>query len=288
MNRWLVAIRLKTLPAALVPVGLGCLLAWDIGAFEEVPALLCFAFALLVQIGTNFANDYFDGIKGTDTLDRLGPERAVAAGLIAPRVLWRATCWVLAVAGVVGLGLIPFAGWKLMPLGGVCLLCALAYTGGPFPLGYKGLGDVCVFVFFGLVAVMGTFFVQTGFVSWPSFWVGIGVGALSTNILAVNNFRDRETDTRVGKMTLAVRFGPTVTLWQYQLSFFLAIGACGILWYLTGNLAVCLPLALLPKHIRLYQRMACASTRKEFQEVLEGTVKLFILYGVLLGVGLLL
>lgn len=287
ISSWVLAVRPKTLPAAIVPVCLGSALAWSAGAFEWTPALLCLSFAVLIQIGTNFANDYFDFIKGTDTSERIGPMRVVAAGLIKPRVMWRATLIVLSIATLIGLSLIAFGGWWLLLLGALSVVCAVAYTGGPYPLAYLGLGDIFVFIFFGLVAVVFTFFIQTGSFSWASFWVGAGVGALTTNILVVNNYRDIKTDAPSGKKTLAVRFGRSFTLWQYSIDFCIGMAVCWILWFDGSSFVVLLPMILIPEHLRLAKKMAQARVKSEFDTVLSGTARLLIFYGIFLGLGIL-
>ncbi|MGE9295442.1 MAG: 1,4-dihydroxy-2-naphthoate octaprenyltransferase, partial [Puniceicoccales bacterium] len=169
------------MPAAIAPVAVGSALAVHDGVFNAAPAAICLAFALLIQIGTNYANDYFDFIKGADTAERIGPTRAVAAGLVTPAAMRMATILVLALAFIIGLFLVNWGGWPLVIIGVVSIVCAVAYTGGPFPLGYNGLGDLFVFIFFGLVAVGFTYFVQAGAFSGVAWLLGAGVGALSTN-----------------------------------------------------------------------------------------------------------
>ena len=292
-------MRPRTLPAAVIPVVLGSLLAWREGLGIGLAAGLCLSFAVLVQIGTNFANDYFDWVKGAETPERIGPTRAVAAGLIEPATMLRATIGVLAVALGVGCALIPYGGWELIGVGLVSVLCAIGYTGGPYPLAYRGLGDLFVFVFFGLVAVGFTFFVQAGYFSTEAWIIGAGVGALATNILCVNNLRDRDTDRRANKRTLVVRFGRRFALAQYQLGFAAAMGALFILWArhphssASGNAINLLwGCVLIPEHWRLSRRLVKAEKTKPvglaFNEVLKGTARLLVLYGLLLGVGLLL
>ncbi len=204
---WIEAARPRTLPAAVAPVVAGSALAWRLGAFDAAAATICLVFALLVQVGANYANDYFDFIKGADTGARVGPRRAVAAGLVAPAAMRRAVVLVFAVAFVAGLLLVAWGGWWLVAIGGACVVSAVAYTGGPYPLGYHGLGDVFVFIFFGLVAVSATFYVQAGWVGVDAWLAAVAIGALTTNILVVNNYRDAESDARAGKRTLVVRFG---------------------------------------------------------------------------------
>lgn len=226
---WLEATRPKTLPAAIAPVLLGSGLAYVDGGFQLLAALICLAFALLIQIGTNFANDYLDGIKGTDTVERIGPTRAVANGLVAPEVMKRVTMVTLAVAFCVGLALIPFGGWWLLLIGCLSVLCAWLYTGGPYPLAYNGLGDLFVLIFFGWVAVGCTYYVQVGHLSLDACLLGLGCGLLVNNILVVNNYRDVAEDRIANKRTLVVRFGQVFTQRQYALS---ALVAGGVLCWL--------------------------------------------------------
>jgi 1,4-dihydroxy-2-naphthoate octaprenyltransferase len=242
---WIQAARPRTLPAAVVPVAVGTALAAG-GHPCWAPALGCLAGALLIQIGCNFANDAFDALKGADTAERVGPRRAVAAGLISARTMLAASVAVLALALVVGLYLTHIAGWPILVLGLVSIACALAYTGGPFPLAYVGLGDLFVFLFFGLAAVLGSAVVQMlalrpppveagpallHFLSqwfWhlPQIWlIAAAVGLQCTAIIAVNNLRDIATDTVAGKRTLAVRIGDRASRWYY-LALHLAAAVC--------------------------------------------------------------
>jgi 1,4-dihydroxy-2-naphthoate octaprenyltransferase len=222
-NIWLSAARPRTLPAAIAPVLVGSALAWRENAFKAPAALACLGFALLVQIGANFANDYYDFIKGADTAERVGPRRAVASGLVAPAVMRIAMWLVFALAFAVGLTLLRYGGWPLLVVGVVSIVSGVAYTGGPFPLGYHGLGDVFVFVFFGLVAVVVTFFVQTGRVSVEAWMAGVAIGALAANILLLNNYRDAGTDAKAGKRTLVVRFGKSFARAQFAVAHGVAL-----------------------------------------------------------------
>lgn len=201
----------------------GSALAWRENAFKAPAALACLGFALLVQIGANFANDYYDFIKGADTAERVGPRRAVASGLVAPAVMRIAMWLVFALAFAVGLTLLRYGGWPLLVVGVVSIVSGVAYTGGPFPLGYHGLGDVFVFVFFGLVAVVVTFFVQTGRVSVEAWMAGVAIGALAANILLLNNYRDAGTDAKAGKRTLVVRFGKSFARAQFAVAHGVAL-----------------------------------------------------------------
>ena len=226
---WVSAARPRTLPAAVAPVLVASGLARRDGGFDARAAGLCLGFALLVQIGTNFSNDYYDFIRGADNAARVGPRRAVAAGLISPATM-RAAMWgVFAAAFLCGLGLIAWGGPWLLVIGIVSILCGLAYTGGPWPLGYHGLGDVFVFAFFGPVAVGATYFVQTGRLGPETVLVAVPVGLLAAHILVVNNYRDVETDAAAGKRTLVVRFGRGVARGQFIGSLVLAIGVAPLM-----------------------------------------------------------
>lgn len=284
-RHWLEAARPKTLPAAVIPVMVGTALAVAHGTADYPNAAICLAFALLVQIGTNFANDYFDFVKGADTTARVGPRRAVAAGLIAPGRMLAATWLVLAVAFAVGLLLVREGGWILLLIGIVSIGCAIAYTGGPFPLGYNGLGDLFVFIFFGLVAVDTTFYVQAGQVSPDVSSCAAAVGLLAANILVVNNYRDAETDARAGKKTLVVRFGRRFAVWQYALSVTVAL-LCPPALLLTGyRWPVLLPLLMAPWAVGLTRRLAASREPAEQIALLGDTAKYLAAFGVLLSVG---
>ncbi len=226
---WLAAARPRTLPAAIAPVLAGSALAWREGKLLPPAALGCLAFALLVQVGTNFANDYHDFKHGADTPARVGPRRAVAAGLVTPGAMRSAAVLTFAAAFAAGLTLLPYGGWPLLIVGVASIVCGWAYTGGPWPLGYHGLGDVFVFVFFGLVAVGATFFVQAGHVSLNALILGAGVGALAANILLVNNYRDAEGDQRARKRTLVVRYGRRLARLQFGAAHVLALSVPSVL-----------------------------------------------------------
>lgn len=207
LKTWVSASRPKTLPAALTPVVIGTLLAIADGRAHVSSALLAALGALLIQIGTNLANDYYDFAKGADTDARVGPTRVTSAGHLSPSEVRRAFWVVFAVAVVAGVPLILRGGWPILAVGLTGILAGVLYTAGPRPLGYLGLGDVFVFVFFGPVAVAGTHYVQALELSPAALVAGIGPGFLATALLVVNNLRDAETDRAAGKRTLAVRFG---------------------------------------------------------------------------------
>ena len=288
LGDWIGAARPKTLAAAVMPVVLGGALAWDIGDFDLIPVLLCLGFAILVQIGANFANDYFDFLKGADTPERLGPPRAVASGRISLSAMKRATAGVFAAAVLCGSGLIYFGGWWLLLIGALCIGSALAYTGGPYPLGYHGLGEVFVFIFFGLVAVMFTFYLQSGYFNQESLLAAIVAGALTANILVVNNCRDAETDARSGKMTLAARWGRKFACYEYQMFSLVALAATVLLWRLGAGIGVLLPVAIWPMSLILRRRLVKAREGREYNELLGATALFLVLYSGLLAVGIVL
>ena len=204
---WLEAARPRTLPASLSPVLVGSVLAYRDGFFQWIPTILCILVALLAQIASNFANDYFDFKNGADGEDRLGPERAVAQGWIKPKSMLIGTFITLGLACLSGLMLLFFAGWELIPVGIAIALCVLAYSAGPFPLAYNGLGDDCVLLFYGVIPVCFTYYVQALDFTWLSLILSLAVGLLSVNILVVNNYRDYAEDMINHKRTTIVLFG---------------------------------------------------------------------------------
>jgi 1,4-dihydroxy-2-naphthoate polyprenyltransferase len=274
MSAWVLAARPKTLSAASVPVLVGSACAFALGGFRFGPALAALLGALLLQVGANFANDVYDYEKGADTAERLGPTRAVQAGLISPSAMKRGMYLVFALSLLIGAYLTWVAGPVILAIGVVSIASAIAYTGGPYPLGYNGLGDVFVFLFFGLVAVCGTVFVP--------------VGALATAILVVNNLRDAEQDAKVGKRTLAVRWGARAVLLEYGL--LLAVSYAVPLFLATstaGGRFVLLPLLTLPLARRLMRAVASEKGR-ELNARLAGTAKLLLLFGLLFALGIVL
>lgn len=214
---WLLAIRPKTLPAAASGVIVGTVLAWRDGGFALGPALAALAIALLLQSGSNLANDVYDDERGTDTADRLGPLRVTNAGLLSRAQVKRGMAVVFAVAFALGCYLTVVRGPMVLAIGVAAIVSAIAYTGGPYPLGYHGLGEVFVFIFFGLAAVVGTYWVQAGATSPVAWLMAVPVGLLITAIIVVNNLRDIEQDRAGGKRTLTVRFGVRATKVEYAL-----------------------------------------------------------------------
>lgn len=214
---WWLAIRPKTLPAAASGVIMGSALAWADGSFQILPALAALFVALLLQIGSNVANDVYDFERGADTSARQGPLRVTQAGLLTPAQVKHGMWVIFLFAAVFGLYLAYLRGWIIILIGLAAIISAIAYTGGPFPLGYYGLGDLFVFIFFGIVAVAGTYFVQVGSVNTAAWGMSVPVGLIITAILVVNNLRDLENDRKAGKYTMAVRLGAQGTKTEYLL-----------------------------------------------------------------------
>lgn len=287
MSIWIGAARLRTLPAAIVPVVVGTAVAHASGGLSWGPAIAALLGSLAIQIGTNFANDVFDAEKGADGPDRLGPTRAVAAGLISASAMRRAMIAAFGVAALFGLYLVSVAGWPVVAIGIASILSGIAYTGGPWPLGYHGLGDVFVMLFFGFVAVCGTAFVQLAHVPCLAVWASIPVGSLATAILVVNNLRDRHQDVRVGKRTLAVRFGRGGAIAEYVM-LLLAAYAVPVALAVGGRCWTLLPLATLPLAIVRLRKFLAASNGPEFNACLAATGQLLLVHGVLFAVGLAL
>lgn len=233
---WVLAARPKTLPAAMSPVVIGSAMAWGSGNLEPITTLACLVGALLIQIGTNLANDYFDHAKGADTPDRIGPTRATQSGLVSPAAMRRATALTFALACVPGLYIVHRGGWPFIVIGLAAIACGVLYTAGPYPLGYLGLGDLFVLLFFGPVAVGGTFFVQSDYVDNEVLLAGLAAGLFSVAILTVNNLRDVDQDRVAGKRTLPVRFGRWFGKVEYAVSI------------LAGSVAIPAYLALCTRH----------------------------------------
>ncbi len=285
---WLLAIRPKTLPAALAPVLVGTALAFADGAFAPGPALAATLAALLLQMGSNIANDYFDFLKGADTPERTGPLRVAASGLLSLQELRRGMVAVFGLAALVGLYLIAVGGWPILAVGVAAILAALLYTGGPLPYGYVGLGDLFVFLFFGLVAVMGTYYVQAGTVTQGSLLAALPVGLLITAILVVNNLRDIDSDRRAGKRTLAVLLGRTGARAEYLLLLAGAYLSPLLLLALDGRSPwVLLPGLTLPL-ARKWARLVLDDARygPPLNQALAGTAQLALLFSLLLALGL--
>lgn len=288
VNRWILASRPRTLPAAAVPVVVGSALAWQAGGFDIVPAGLCLAFAILIQIGTNFANDTYDFLKGADGAARLGPPRAVASGLIGPGEMRSATIGILGLAFVLGLGLIPFGGWWLLLIGISSVVLAIAYTAGPVPLAYVGLGDLFVVLYFGIIAVGVTERVQVGQFSGEGIGLGLAVGLLANNLLVVNNHRDAPEDAKVGKKTLAVRLGRRFSRIQYGASLCLAAGVTGWFGFVNGWWALWIASGIALHGLREVQTLREAVTPGAYGAILGATAGRLVFFGSAVVVGVIL
>ena len=300
---WAMAARPQTLPAAAAPVIVGTGLAIYEGVFAALPALFAFVGAALIQIGTNFANDYYDAVKGADTDEREGFTRVTQAGIIDPEQVKLATILTFGLAILSGTYLVYVGGLPILAIGLVSVFCGWAYTGGPYPLGYHGLGDLFVFVFFGLVAVVGTFYVQAaavladpltttippGAVTLEALIASLPIAGISTAIIVVNNIRDRETDVEAGKNTLAVRFGYTFSRIEYV--GLLTLAYVTPLWFWLARdfgLAVFLPVLTLPYGVLVARTVCTRTDGAALNPALEQTGKLLALYAILFTMGLIL
>jgi len=285
---WLLAIRPKTLPAATGPVVVGTALALGDRVFRFGPAAAALAAALLLQIGSNLANDVYDFKKGTDTKERTGPMRVTQAGLLTPHQVTKGMLVVFTFAFLIGTYLTWAGGWPILVIGIFSIISAIAYTGGPYPLGYYGLGDVLVFVFFGPVAVCGTYYVQALELNSVVWWASLPMGFLVTAILVVNNFRDLETDQKAGKRTMAVRLGPSGTQTEYYLLLSISL-TVPLIMYLYGQVSAWilvswLSLPLVPpliRDIRTKKGVALNAT-------LAGTARFGLVFSILFSISYLL
>jgi 1,4-dihydroxy-2-naphthoate octaprenyltransferase len=285
---WLLAARPATLTASLAPVAVGTAVAAAEGEARIIPALAALCAALLIQVGTNFANDAFDFEQGADTEERDGPLRAAQAGLLSPAALRAATFAAFAAAALIGIYLIACGGWPIAALGLLGLLAGYAYTGGPVPLGYRGLGDPLVFLFFGVFAVWGTHRVQTLGPSELALVASIPIGLLATALIAVNNLRDLETDRSANKRTLAVRLGPSGARRYYALLLVGSYLALPGLWWLGApSSCVWLPLLTTPLAWRLWRKVR-VEEGAALNLVLAGTARLQLGFGALMAGGFVL
>jgi 1,4-dihydroxy-2-naphthoate octaprenyltransferase len=286
IGAWILAARPATLTAAFAPVAVGTACAWRAGGFLWDAALAALLGAFLIQIATNFANDMFDFQKGADNKERLGPTRAAQAGLLTVRQLRRGIIITFALALGTGVYLTWIAGPVVVVIGLASIAAGLAYTGGPFPLAYNGLGDVFVLAFFGFVAVCGTAFVQALFVPEVAWVASIPIGALATAILVVNNVRDFEGDARAAKTTLVVRFGRTGGVREYALLLTAAYAAPAVMFLLGWtSIWVCLPLLTIPWAARLFRSLV-NDRGVALNQTLAGTAKLLSAFGVLFALGI--
>ncbi len=287
VEAWILAARPKTLVAAVAPVLVGSGLAAFHGQLRPLPALAALLGAVLIQVATNFANDYYDFARGSDTHERVGPTRVTQAGLLEPRTVLVGTWVTLGLATLVGVYLVAVAGWPLLVVGLASLACALGYTAGPWPLAYHGLGDLFVLLFFGFVAVAGTYYAQTLDVTADALLAGAGVGALSTAILVVNNLRDIDTDARAGKHTMAVLLGRRGTQAEYALLVLVAMvvpvwGVAAYGWPEAALVASLVGLAA----VRPLRRVLGFEHPRDLLPALGQTARLLALYGAALAVAL--
>jgi 1,4-dihydroxy-2-naphthoate polyprenyltransferase len=285
---WLMAARPRTLPAAVAPVLVGTALAATGGTFKALTFLAALVGALFIQVGTNLSNDYSDARRGADTEDRLGPVRVTAGGLVPPRQVLIATYVAFGVAVLAGTYLIATAGWELLLVGAASILAGVLYTGGPRPYGYEGLGEVFVFLFFGVVAVTGSYFAQTEALDWEAFVLAVPVGLLASSILVVNNVRDLETDRRAGKRTLAVRLGRERARGLFAAMIACAFASAPLPWLL-GSLSPWLLLSWLaaPLAVPLVRVVRTRTDGPSLNAALAGAGRLQLAFCVLLSAGLL-
>lgn len=286
IKNWMLACRPKTLPAAVAPVVIATAMAFGDGLWHWPTALICLMTAVSIQIGTNLANDYYDFKKGTDTAERVGPVRVTQAGLIKPETVRNAFAGVFALTMLGFLLLVQRGGWSIGLLGVICILSGIFYTAGPRPLGYLGLGDLFVLIFFGPVAVAGTYFVQTYELNYAVVLAGLGPGLISVAILAVNNYRDIDGDRQAGKKTLAVRFGRTFGQYEYAVSLMLAaLLPVGIYMLIHDHIAImyCSVVALLA--LPGIRTVFGSSDGDRLNATLGYTGKILLVYSVLFSIG---
>jgi 1,4-dihydroxy-2-naphthoate octaprenyltransferase len=287
MRIWLMAARVRTLPAAVAPVLVGTALAVTEDVFRAGAFVAALLGAIFIQVGTNLSNDYSDARRGADTEDRLGPVRVTAGGLVPPRQVLVATYVTFGLAAMCGAYLVAVSGIELLFVGIASIAAGVLYTGGPRPYGYEGLGEVFVFLFFGIVAVAGSTFAQTEEWPWEAFVLAVPVGLLAAAILVVNNLRDIDTDRRAGKRTLAVRLGRERTRTLYGVMVYLAFALAPLPWIL-GSLSpwLLLPLVVLPLAVPLVRTVRTHTDGPTLNEALARTGLLQLAFCVLLAAGI--
>jgi len=287
LRLWLLAARPRTLPAAIAPVLVGTSLAGSEDVFRALPFVAALVGSVFIQIGTNLSNDYSDARRGADTDDRLGPVRVTAGGLMPPRRVLTGTYVAFGIAVAAGAYLAAEAGWELLVVGAASILAGVLYTGGPRPYGYEGLGELFVFLFFGLVAVAGSYFVQTEELRWEALALAVPVGLLASAILVVNNVRDVDTDRRAGKRTLAVKLGRERARRLYAA---MLVGSFLVPPLLVPALSpwLLLTLAALPLVPPLVRTVSTHTDGAALNGALAGTGRLLAVFSLLLSGGLLL
>lgn len=278
---WIECARLRTLPVSVAGVIMASGIAVLYHRFEWLPALLCFVFAVLAQVVSNFANEYYDFRRGTDKKGRVGPRRGVTEGDITPGLLLRATIGTLAVACAVGCGLIPFGGWWLIPVGILIAVFAFAYSAGPYPLSYHGLGDVAVLVFFGLVPVNLTFYLQAGYFAPLAILASVTIGLMGVNVLLVNNYRDVDDDREAHKRTTVVIFGRKVASAAYLINGYVGISLLAPLWFAAPLWVLAVPALYLVLHTVTWNRLT-HSDGAALNPLLGATARNMLIFAVLL------
>jgi 1,4-dihydroxy-2-naphthoate polyprenyltransferase len=286
---WLMAARVRTLPASIAPVLVGTALAGYYHVFHPLRFVAALIGAVFIQVGTNLSNDYSDARRGADTEDRLGPVRVTAGGLVPPGQVLVATYLSFGIAVAAGAYLVVVAGWQLLLVGAASILAGVLYTGGPRPYGYEGLGEVFVFLFFGIVAVAGSFFVQVKHLNWEAFALAVPVGLVAAAILVVNNFRDLDPDRRAGKRTLAVRLGRARTREMFAVIVYLAYVLTPVTWLFGPMRAwLFLPWLTLPLAAAIVRTVRNRTDGASLNEALARTGMLQLAFCMLLSAGLLL
>ena len=280
---WIECARLRTLPVSVAGVIMASGIAVLYHRFEWLPALLCFAFAVLAQVVSNFANEYYDFRRGTDKKGRVGPRRGVTEGDITPGLLLRVTIGTLAVACAVGCGLIPFGGWWLIPVGILIAVFAFAYSAGPYPLSYHGLGDVAVLVFFGLVPVNLTFYLQAGYFAPLAILASVTIGLMGVNVLLVNNYRDADDDREAHKRTTVVIFGRKVASAAYLINGYVGISLLAPLWFAAPLWVLAVPALYLVLHTVTWNRLT-HSDGAALNPLLGATARNMLIFAVLLTI----
>ena len=278
---WIECARLRTLPVSVAGVIMASGIAVLYHRFEWLPALRCFAFAVLAQVVSNFANEYYDFRRGTDKKGRVGPRRGVTEGDITPGLLLRVTIGTLAVACAVGCGLIPFGGWWLIPVGILIAVFAFAYSAGPYPLSYHGLGDVAVLVFFGLVPVNLTFYLQAGYFAPLTILASVTIGLMGVNVLLVNNYRDVDDDREAHKRTTVVIFGRKVASAAYLINGYVGISLLAPLWFAAPLWVLAVPALYLVLHTVTWNRLT-HSDGAALNPLLGATARNMLIFAVLL------
>jgi 1,4-dihydroxy-2-naphthoate octaprenyltransferase len=288
LRLWLVASRPRTLPAAVAPVLVGTALAGTEGTFKPLRFACALIGSIFIQIGTNLANDYSDARRGADTEDRLGPVRVTAGGLMPPRQVLIGTYVAFGIAVAAGAYLIAVAGWQLLLVGAASIAAGVLYTGGPKPYGYEGLGELFVFLFFGVVAVVGSYFVQVEQLEWEAFALSVPVGLHASAIVVVNNVRDVDTDRRAGKRTLAVKLGRERARTLFDVMLALTVVA-PIAIFLAGGLTAWILLSLLaaPLMLPLRRTVRTRADGPSLNGALAHTGRLLAVFSLLLAIGVL-